>query len=95
MSGAIQIRMSDALMDQIQSCSSREERGRVLLRAIDEQIEKFQEWSRKNLGDGLAKFEIAAIRTFMYRQLTGELDDEGDITHLPRVRLEQHPASMR
>ncbi len=94
MSDAIHLRMSDALLDQIQGCTSREERGRLLLRLIDVKIEKFQDWSRKNLGDGLAKFEIAAIRTFLYRELTGELDGEGDVMHLPRVRLEQHPASI-
>lgn len=93
MSGTIKIRMSDELMDLIQSCSTREERGRLLVRAIDERIEKFQEWARRNLNGDLAKFEIAAIRTFLYRELTGELDGVGDISNLPRTRLEQHPAS--
>ncbi len=60
---------------------------------INEKIDSFQPWSRKNLGEEMTKFELAAIRTFLYRELTGELDGEGDIMNLPRVSIE-HPASM-
>jgi len=89
----IQLRLSESALDQIQKCTTRESRGRLLLSMMNEKIEAFQAWSRRNLGEEMTKFEIAAIRTFLYRELTGELDCEGDIMTLPRVSVE-HPASV-
>lgn len=93
MSTHIQFRLSDSALDNIHSCDTRETRGRLLLTMMNEKIEAFQAWSRKNLGEEMTKFEIAAIRTFLYKELTGELDGKSDIMSLPRVSIE-HPASM-
>lgn len=89
----IQLRLSESALDQIQECNARESRGRLLLVMMNEKISAFQDWSRRNLGEEMTKFEIAAIRTFLYRELTGELDGEGDIMSLPRVSID-HPASV-
>lgn len=93
MSTDIQMKLADHAIDQLAEHSSREARGRLLLAMVNEKIDQFQDWARKNLGDEMTKFELAAIRTFLYRELTGELGGEGDIMSLPRVSIE-HPASL-
>lgn len=91
---SIQLKLTEQAMDQIQNCSTRESRGRLLLSLINDKIVELQAWSRKNLGEELSKFEIAAVKTFLYRELTGELSSgDHDIMNLPRVPLEEHPAS--
>lgn len=93
MANEIEVKLSDAAMDELSRCTSREERGRKLLEFINERIEQLQKWNERNLGGPMAKFEIAAIRTFLYREITGELDGDGDIMSLPTVRLNGHPAA--
>lgn len=82
---AIIIRLSDTALDELQRCGSREDRGRKLLELIDAKVEDLEKWFQANLGDGLVKFERAAIRTFLYREITGELSGEGDIANLPQT----------
>lgn len=89
----INFKLSEAALDQLQNATTREARGRLLVGFIDERIADLQAWSRKNLGEEMTKFEIAAVKTFLYRELTGELNGEGDIMSLPRVPLEEHPAA--
>jgi hypothetical protein len=89
----IEIKLSEQGVDRILNASSREERGKLLLQMIEEKVERLQEWSRRALGEPMTKFEIAAVRTFLYREVTGELEGIGDITNLPHVKLDQHPAS--
>lgn len=91
---SIQFKLSEAALDQIQACTTRESRGRLLVTLIDEKIVELQAWSRRHLGEELTKFEVAAVKTFLYRELTGELSGDGDIMNLPRVTLEDHPASV-
>jgi hypothetical protein len=93
MANAIDINLSDAAMDELQRCENREERGRKLLEFIDQKIDKLQKWSEKNLGGPMARFEVAAVRTFLYREITGELDGDGDIMHLPKVQLAHPPTA--
>ena len=87
------IKLSDEAMDELQRCTNHEERGRRLVSFIDEEIVKVQSWMRQNLGDEFAKFELAAIRTYLYRSITGELDGVGDIMDLPQV-VQDHPSSL-
>lgn len=89
----IKFQLSEAALDQLQNCTTREARGRLLVGFIDERIADLQSWSRRHLGEEMTKFEIAAVKTFLYRELTGELNGEGDIMSLPRVPLEEHPAA--
>ena len=89
---AIQLKLSEAVLDELSQCESKEERGRALLRHIDAKLEIFNRWCEQNLNGPVAKFEMAILRTFMYREATGELDGTGTIDDLPKVRLEQHPA---
>lgn len=89
----IKLKLTDPAIEQLQGCESRESRGRLLVGMIDEKIVELQAWSRRNLGEEMTKFEIAAVKTFLYRELTGELAEDGDIMHLPRVQLSEHPAS--
>jgi hypothetical protein len=86
---AILIRLSDAALDELQSCGSGEERGQKLLSFIDDKIDELERWFLSNLGEGLVKFERAAVRTFLYREITGELCGEGDINNLPQGRQEE------
>lgn len=90
---AIIIKLSDSALDTLQQCSSREERGQKLLDLIDTKIETVESWFAANMGGGLAKFEHAALRTFLYREITGELDGTGDITNLPQSRQAEASAS--
>ncbi len=90
---SIKFQLSEAALDQIQSCPTREARGRLLIGFIDERIADLQSWSRRHLGEEMTKFETAAVKTFLYRELTGELTGESDIMSLPRVPLEEHPAA--
>lgn len=87
----VNVKLSNEAMDELQRCTSREDRGRKLSAFLDEELAKAQEWMRQSLGDGFAKFEIAAIKTYLYRSITGELDGVGDIMDLPRV-AEDHPS---
>lgn len=89
----IKLRLTEGAIETLESCTSREERGRLLVTMINEKIEELQTWSKRYLGDEMTKFEVAAIRTFLYREVTGELGDEGDVMRLPRVHLNEHPAS--
>lgn len=89
----IQLRLSESAISQFDGCTSKESRGQLLITMVNEKLDKFQQWARKSLGDDMTKFELAAIRTFLYRELTGELDGEGNIMSLPRVSIE-HPASI-
>ncbi len=89
----IKFSLTDSAVDEIQRCESREARGKLLLGMINERINDVQDWARRNLGEDFTKFEVAAIRTFLYRELTGELDGTGDISNLPRVPLSEHPAA--
>jgi hypothetical protein len=84
---AIIIQLSDAALDELQRCTSREARGQKLLELIDTKIEDLESWFRANMGEGLVKFERAAIRTFLYREITGELSGRGDITNLPQSQV--------
>ena len=84
---AIIIRLSDSAIDELQRCGSREERGQKLLEFIDAKMETVEEWFQANLGGGLVKFERAALRTFLYREITGELSGDGDIINLPQLRF--------
>lgn len=93
MKANIQLKLSESALDQIQNCDTRESRGRLLLTMMNEKIEALQDWSRRHLGEEMTKFEIAAVKTFLYRELTGELDGDSDIMTLPRVSIE-HPASV-
>jgi hypothetical protein len=83
---AIIIRLSDAALDELQRCEGREARGRKLLELIDDKLENLEKWFVENVGDGLAKFERTALRTFLYREITGELSGEGNIANLPERR---------
>jgi len=87
----VNVKLRNEAMDELQRCTSREERGRKLSAYIDEEIDKAQEWMRQSLGDGFAKFELAAIKTYLYRSITGELDGVGDIMDLPKVASD-HPS---
>ena len=90
---AVVIRLSDAALDELSKCTSKGERGRKLLALINERLERFNEWCTRELDGPMAKFELAAIRTYIYREITGELDGEGNIDDLPRVQLgATHPA---
>lgn len=93
MTTQIKLQLAEGALDQLQHCDTPSTRGGLLVTMIDQKIEEFQTWSRRHLGDSMTKFEIAAIRTFLYRELTGELAGEGDIMNLPRVPLVEHPAS--
>lgn len=90
---AIIIKLSDSALDTLQQCSSREERGQKLLDLIDSKLETIESWFDAHMGGGLAKFERAALRTFLYREITGELAGTGDITNLPQSRQAEASAS--
>lgn len=90
---AIIIKLSDSALDELQRCATREERGQKLLELIDTKVEAVEEWFSVNMGGGLAKFERAAIRTFLYREITGELAGVGDITNLPQAHQSEASAS--
>lgn len=82
------IKLSDSALDELQRCSSSEARGQKLLELINDKVSDVEEWFSANMGGGLAKFEKAALRTFLYREITGEIAGEGDISNLPQA----HPA---
>ncbi len=89
---AIVIKLSDSALDELSRCTTKEDRGRCLLKFINPAIEQFNSWCEDNLGGPGAKFEVAFLRTFLYRAITGEVDGSGTIEDLPRVKLEGHPA---
>jgi len=89
---AVVIRLSDTALDELSRCTSKEDRGRKLLALINERLEKFNQWCDQELGGPMAKFEQAAIRTYLYREITGELDGAGNIENLPHVNMSSHPA---
>lgn len=91
-SDAFSLKLSDSALDELSRCQSREERGRKLLEFIDAEIAKMDQWAQKHLGGSGAKFENAYLRTYLYRKITGELNGEGDIDHLPHINMEAHPA---
>lgn len=90
---AIIIKLSDSALDALQQCTSREERGQKLLDLIDAKLGDVESWFDANMGGGLAKFERAALRTFLYREITGELAGTGDITNLPQSQHVEASAS--
>jgi hypothetical protein len=89
---AIHIRLSDEALNELMRCESKEERGRCLLRHIDSKLEAFNRWCEENLEGPVAKFEMAILRTFLYREATGEAKGIGSIEDLPRVKINDHPA---
>jgi hypothetical protein len=91
-SEAFSVKLSDSALDELSRCKSREERGRKLLEFIDAEIAKMDQWASSHLGGPGAKFENAYLRTYLYRKITGELNGEGDIEHLPQINMEAHPA---
>ena len=89
---AFSVKLSDSALDELSRCVSREERGKKLLEFIDAEIRRMDQWAQSHLGGPGAKFENAYLRTYLYRKITGELEGEGDIEHLPQTAVETHPA---
>lgn len=83
---SIIIKLSDTALDELQRCSSREERGQKLLDLINTKVDSVEEWFSANMGGGLAKFERAVICTLLYREITGEIEGVGDIENIPQER---------
>lgn len=86
------IKLSEATLEELARCSSREERGKRLMSLIDTEIDKMNQWCEENLEGAGAKFENAYLRTYLYRKITGELEGLGDIESLPQNNISSHPA---
>lgn len=52
-----------------------ESNGRQLSRLLEDELALFNAWMLRNLGGGLSRYEMAAVKTYLYQKIVGRVDN--------------------
>lgn len=73
MSALINVKIADDELEQL--AQGGPEYGPRLAKLLDEEINRFAEWTRQNLGGDVIPFERAILKTYLYHKIVGRVDN--------------------